>query len=68
MHCGDHILFWWAIGLGLWPVHGFCAQSLGVGGGGRRRRNSPLIQIVMLRIILLIQGSGGSAETDDPTP
>ena len=66
MHCGDHILFWWAIGLGLWPVHGFCAPSLG--GGGRGRRNSPLIQIVMLRIILLIQGSGGSAETDDPTP
>ena len=48
MYCGDHILFWWGIDLGLRHVHGFCAPALGGGGGGG---DSPLIQIVMLRIM-----------------
>ena len=32
MYRGDHVLFWWKVGLGLWPVHGVCAPSSGKGG------------------------------------
>ena len=30
-YCGNHVLFWWGAGLGLWHVHGFCTPLLGGG-------------------------------------